>query len=558
MAKQRGATNPRSSIGTWYPTTDAHRVPLSEAIEDVANSWVVLRDPAGELTASRCGNIEFSRAEENPATSSPSPDSDGLPIICWLPAAPASSLGSGDFLGDHSVQTGYVAGSMANGIASVELVAALAKEGCLSFYGSAGQSPEVVNTALRRLKETVPGLPWGCNLIHSPHEPTTEDAISRILVREDVACVEASAYLDITAPLVRLRLQGLSQDDSGQPFARIRVMAKASRLEVARRFLSPAPPAIVDELLKSGEITPQQAQWARSKPLCDDLTAEADSGGHTDNRPMTTLVPAFQRLRDEIAHDLPSAASVKIGAAGGLGTPDAIAAAFALGADYVVIGSVHQACVESGSSDPVRQMLAEVGPADVIMAPAADMFELGVHLQVLRRGTLFGPRAKRLLELYRNHDSIDEIPPADRDRLEQEFFRMSLDDVWQLTQRFFNEREPAQLQKAASDPHHRMALIFRWYLGKSSDWANSGDPDRQLDYQVWCGPAMGAFNEWTKDTWLADPAARRVADVSRTLMHGAALATRRESLRRQGVPVSLDPSPRRIPAASSALQGTTT
>ena len=53
MGEQRKATGPRSLIGTWYPTTDAHRVPLSEAIEDVANSWVVLRDPAGELTASK-------------------------------------------------------------------------------------------------------------------------------------------------------------------------------------------------------------------------------------------------------------------------------------------------------------------------------------------------------------------------------------------------------------------------------------------------------------------------------------------------------------------------
>ena len=47
-----------------------------------------------------------------------------------------------------------------------------------------------------------------------------------------------------------------------------------------------------------------------------------------------------------------------------------------------------------------------------------------------------------------------------------------------------------------------MALVFRWYLGQSSRWANAGEPTRKLDYQVWCGPAMGAFNEWAKGSFL--------------------------------------------------------
>ncbi|MGE4619931.1 MAG: PfaD family polyunsaturated fatty acid/polyketide biosynthesis protein [Planctomycetota bacterium] len=559
MGDHRGVTGPRSTIGTWYPTTDAIRTPLSKALEDLDHSWLVALDPEGHPLAARGGNVELHTTSAVSAPSSATTD-QGFPIAGWLPACPASALGCPEFIQQHGTRNAYVAGSMANGIASVELVTAMANEGSLAFYGSAGQSPLVVASALQRLKGSLTGKPWGCNLIHSPAEPTSEDEISKILVHEGVPCVEASAYLDVTEPLVRLRLQGLTLDATGRPAPRIRVMAKASRLEVARRFLSPAPQAIIDQLARSGQITPEQAQWARTIPLCDDLTAEADSGGHTDNRPMTTLVPAFQRLRQDIARQLPAASSVKIGAAGGLGTPDAIAAAFALGADYVVIGSVHQGCVESGSCDQVRQMLKDVGPADVIMAPASDMFELGVHLQVMRRGTLFGPRAKRLLELYRNYSSIEEIPTTEKSRLEKEIFLMPLEEVWSQTKTFFNEREPAQIEKAISDPHHRMALIFRWYLGKSSDWANSGNPDRQLDYQVWCGPAMGAFNEWTKGTWLEDPSARRIADVSRALMHGAALSTRRENLRRQGVSVSnmaLDPAPRKIQGPASTLLRTT-
>ena len=89
-----------------------------------------------------------------------------------------------------------------------------------------------------------------------------------------------------------------------------------------------------------------------------------------------------------------------------------------MGAAYVVTGSVNQACIESGSSDTVRALLAEAGPGDVGMAPAADMFELGVELQVLTRGTLFAVRARRLYELYRGHESLDELPEKDIQALE--------------------------------------------------------------------------------------------------------------------------------------------
>ncbi len=57
-----------------------------------------------------------------------------------------------------------------------------------------------------------------------------------------------------------------------------------------------------------------------------------------------------------------------------------------------------------------------------------------------------------------------------------------------------------------------MALVFRWYLGQSSRWANAGEPTRKVDYQVWCGPAMGAFNEWTQG--LVPGAARATAASS--------------------------------------------
>ena len=106
--------------------------------------------------------------------------------------------------------------------------------------------------------------------------------------------------------------------------------------------------------------------------------------------------------------------------------------------------------------------------------------------------------------------------------------------MWRQTRDFWQGRDPGQVTRAEREPRHKMVLVFRWYLGLSSRWANAGEPSRKIDYQVWCGPAMGAFNEWTKGTFLAEPANRRVAVVGRNLMHGAAVATRAHILACQG------------------------
>ena len=82
-----------------------------------------------------------------------------------------------------------------------------------------------------------------------------------------------------------------------------------------------------------------------------------------------------------------------------------------------------------------------------------------------------------------------------------------------------------------------MALVFRSYLGQSSLWAKSGTPDRVIDYQIWCGPAIGAFNEWVRGSFLEKPENRRVVTVSMNLLAGAAVLTRRAWLAAQGVPL---------------------
>ncbi|MBI3296869.1 MAG: PfaD family polyunsaturated fatty acid/polyketide biosynthesis protein [Elusimicrobia bacterium] len=451
-----------------------------------------------------------------------------------VPAVSPEALGDPTFTRDYGLKYAYVTGAMANGIASEALVEAVAKAGMLGFFGSAGLSIERVTAAIDRLQASLGNIPHGFNLIHSPSEQDLEAAVVELYIKKGVRLVEASAYLGLTAHVVRYRLHGIRRGADGTVITPNRIIAKASRVEVVRKFFSPAPEAILKELLAKGQITQEQAALAKEIPVAQDATAEADSGGHTDNRPLVTMLPSFMALRDQLQAEFGYASPLRVGAAGGISTPAAAAAAFAMGAAYVLTGSVNQACVESGSCDAVRAMLAQAEQADVAMAPAADMFEMGVKVQVLKRGTMFAMRAAKLYEVYNANASMDAIPAPVKTALERDLFKAPLETIWAQTREFFLKRDPREAQRGDADPKHRMALVFRWYLGLASRWANAGEPSRRLDYQVWCGPAMGAFNEWARGSFLAEPAERRAVVVGLNILVGAAYLARLNILRLQG------------------------
>jgi trans-AT polyketide synthase/acyltransferase/oxidoreductase domain-containing protein len=460
----------------------------------------------------------------------------------YAPACRLEDLGDPTFCADHRIRYPYLAGAMANGIGSTDIVEAMGRAGMLGFFGAAGLPVATVEAAIDRVQRAQAGqdFPYGFNLIHSPGEPALERAVVDLYLRRGVRLVEASAFLDLTLPVVRYRVHSIHRDPSGKIVAPNRVIVKVSRVEVASKFLAPPPERMLQELVRQGDISADQAALAGRIPVAQDVTAEADSGGHTDNRPAITLVPTLIALRDRLQEQYRFEEPLRVGAAGGIATPASAAAAFAMGAAYVLTGSVNQACVESGSSDAVREMLAQAEQADTIMAPAADMFEMGVKVQVLKRGTMFAMRAAKLHELYRNYPSLEALPAAERANIEKNLFRASLDEIWDKTRAFFLQRDPPQVPRAESDPKHKMALVFRWYLGLSSRWANAGEPTRKLDYQIWCGPAMGAFNEWTKGSFLEPPRNRRVVTVAFNILYGAAVLLRLQTLRSQGLPLLPD------------------
>ena len=460
--------------------------------------------------------------------------------LAYVPALPLSQLGDPAFMQTYGLRYPYYSGAMANAIASVEMVVALGQAGMLGSYGSAGVSPARIEDAMQRIQQALPDGPYMINLIHSPNEPALERRLVELYLQYHVPLIEASAYMDLTYGLAHFRAAGLSRAADGGVQINNRIIAKISRKEVARKFMQPISEELLSQLLSDGKISAEQAELARLVPVADDITVEADSGGHTDNRPLIGLMPTILSVRDQIQAERSYATTIRVGAGGGIGTPEAALAAFMLGAAYVVTGSINQACVEAGASPYTRQLLAQADMADVIMAPAADMFEMGVRVQVLKRGSMFAMRASRLYELYSRYQSIEEIPQKDREKIEKTIFKRNLDEVWDETQHFFRERDQKNLERAFSDPHHKMALIFRWYLGLSSRWSVVGEVGREMDYQIWCGPAMGTFNEWVSGTYLEEKENRKVVDVVLQLLTGAAYLARVRGLELQGIELPVE------------------
>ena len=174
-----------------------------------------------------------------------------------------------------------------------------------------------------------------------------------------------------------------------------------------------------------------------------------------------------------------------------------------------------------------------------MMAPAADMFEMVFKLQVLIRGTMFALRARKLYEIYEMYDSLEDIPLPEREKLERQIFKRNLDAVWEECISFFNKRDPSQIEKAMRNPKRKMALVFRWYLGLATRWGIVGEKGREVDYQIWCGPAMGAFNDWARGSYLERSQNRHVADIGYHIMRGATYHYRIQNLRMQGVQVPM-------------------
>ncbi|HEX8616169.1 MAG TPA: PfaD family polyunsaturated fatty acid/polyketide biosynthesis protein [Thermoanaerobaculia bacterium] len=432
------------------------------------------------------------------------------------------SLGDAEFRADYGLKYAYTAGAMYKGIASEALVIALAKASLIGYFGTGGLSLARIDAAIASIRSQCgPAQPFGMNLLNNIDHPELEDQTVDLFFAHGVRFVEAAAYTDVKPSVVRFRLRGATRRPDGTVDTPHRVLAKVSRPEVARAFMSPAPEEMLRLLRDRGQLTAEEAELGRHIPVAGDICVESDSGGHTDQGVAYALMPAMRHLRDQMMARHRYGKRIRVGAAGGIGTPEAAAAAFILGADFITTGSINQCTVEAGTSDSVKEMLQEMDVQDTAYAPAGDMFETGAKVQVLRKGVFFPGRANRLFELYTRYNSLEELEPQMRRQIEEKYFRRSIEEVWRETKEYYT-RADARFAQSEPSPKRKMALIFKWYFVHTTRLAMRGADDDRVNYQIQCGPALGAFNQWVKGTPLESWRNRHVADIGERIMQGAA------------------------------------
>lgn len=446
-------------------------------------------------------------------------------------------LGDKRFGEIFGVEFPMMTGALAKGVASVELVVAGAKAGVLSSYGAGGLPLDTVRDGIRQIRAQLGSLPYCVNLIHSPDTPNIEEGCTRILLEEGVTVVEASAFMRLTKNLVHYVVRGIEEGTDGQVVERNKLIFKLSRLEILQHAVCPPPAEMLRELVADGLVTSRQAELAAAMPLATAVTVEADSGGHTDRRPLVVLLPLVLSETRRLLRATQGCRGVLVGAAGGIGAPEAMDAAFQLHAAYVVIGTVAQATAEAGTSTRVKKQLSEASYADTAFAPAADMFSLGVKLQVLK--TPFVGRGNWLWSIYQKYDSVEDLTPRELQKLVK-ILGASVEETWKQTRAYYIDRlhAPGAIKEAERDGKLKLDLICRSYLSRTSGYAQRGEP-RPMDYQIWCGPAIGSFNQWVKGSPLSQ-GTPSLAAVCTGMLNGACFLRRLGEIWRSLPPATRD------------------
>lgn len=424
------------------------------------------------------------------------------------------------FIKEYNINYPYICGGMYRGISSVDMVVRAAKAGMLGFFGTGGLKYEDVELAINNIKGQVT-TGYGMSFMPNHSDEGYNKKMIDLFLDSGIHNIEASGFINIVPSIVKYRLKGLKDLGNGKIVSENKIIAKLSRPEIAIDFLKPAPSDIVKKLREDGEITEEEELLSQNIPLADDICVEADSGGHTDMGNAFVLLPTIIRLSEEIFRQYHYSKKVRIGLGGGIGTPEAVASAFLLGAKFIVIGSINQCTIEAGTSDLSKDLLNAINIQDTEYTPAGDMFELGAKVQVLKKGVFFPARANKLYEVYKFYDCIEDIDTKISQQIQRYYFGRSFNEVYQEIKEHYSRKNIKELYNIESSPKHKMAVIFKEYFRLSTKAALIGDATNKVNFQIMCGPSLGAFNQWAKNTELKDWRNRHIDEIGVRLIQEA-------------------------------------
>ncbi|MFD3536450.1 NAD(P)H-dependent flavin oxidoreductase [Streptomyces sp. NPDC058664] len=256
----------------------------------------------------------------------------------------------GELLG---VELPIVQGPFGGGLSSVELTAAVSEGGGLGSYGAHVLAPEEITDLVARLKART-GRPFAVNL----WVPLADERALRPTDRELAAHIaRLEPYyerLGVTAPA--------AADVAARPEYEAQVDALlAAGPPVISLVMGPPSRRLVSETRRLGialigTATTVEEAVALERSGVDAIVASgSDAGGHRGAflRPVRESLVGTFSLVPQVA----DAVTVPVVAAGGIVDGRGIAAALALGADAVQIGTGFLATRESGASEAHRRTL---------------------------------------------------------------------------------------------------------------------------------------------------------------------------------------------------------
>ncbi|WP_144558024.1 ACP S-malonyltransferase [Shouchella miscanthi] len=420
-------------------------------------------------------------------------------------------MGDQKFCEDYNVVYPYVAGSMQKGISSPQLVSRMSQNGFLSFLGTASlkinEIEDIILDTKRLLRD---GQSFGCNLSANLHNPQKENEIIEIFLKYNINSIEASGFWAISSSLIKFRAKGLHRSESGKVIAKNKILVKLSRCETAVEFMSEIPQSLIDPLLKKGEITFDEAKMLEEVPIVDDICVMGDSGGESSLANLSLLLPTIVKLRNEASKENIFDRRIRIGAGGGIGTPEAASIAFILGADFVLTGSINQCTVEAKTSDLVKDILQNIDLHDLSYVPSANDLEVRGQTQVVKKGMFFPARANKLHDLLKQYKKVSEIDFKTKELIEERYLNEKIINIIQT-----NEHQSSSSRRT---PKSQIQEVLKFYLKNTVQLAIKGEASQKVNFNIYCGPALGAFNRWIKGTELENWRNRNIDVIAKKLI----------------------------------------
>lgn len=436
---------------------------------------------------------------------------------------PINILGSKSFKEDFNLKYAYLVGPMYRGISSKDMIIRLARNGMLGFIGSTYMDLEDLRKEIIEVKkELYNNESFGVSLTYQNDDSLIEGKIIKILLEEKVNIVQLSGYIQITEEIAKYRIKSLFKTRDNKVSCKVKFIIKLSRPEVAKAFMEPVPKYIIEKLLGRKEITLEEAKIAENYPIVDSICVEANSSGCTDGKSINCLLPRMIKLRNDCIENNYYDCNVYVGVTGGIGTDFAAMSMFIMGADYIMTGSINQCTVESQISEEVKNKLQNIDIQDTDYAPGIDLFEFGAKVQVLKKGSFFCVKANKLYEIYKQYNSLDELSEEVKEMLIDKYFEKDFETIYDEMCKILPQENNNEKKK--------MALIFKWYLINSQLFAIKGNSNRRIDYQVYCSPALGAFNQLVKGTDMEKWINRHVEVIGQYIMDGAEKLIRKKIL----------------------------